>query len=49
MLLKCSLESNQMYVVEVWQLLFQKASPVLSQALASFSAMVYPVPSFQKY
>ncbi|XP_014830816.1 PREDICTED: uncharacterized protein LOC106909037 [Poecilia mexicana] len=38
-LLKCSLESNQMYVVEVWQLLFQKASPVLSQALASFSDM----------
>ncbi|XP_043999636.1 uncharacterized protein LOC122846636 [Gambusia affinis] len=37
-LLKCSLESNQM-VVEVWQLLFQKASPVLRQALASFSAM----------
>ncbi|XP_043999637.1 uncharacterized protein LOC122846637 [Gambusia affinis] len=28
-----------MYVVEVWQLLFQKASPVLRQALASFSAM----------
>ncbi|XP_054909143.1 uncharacterized protein LOC129374649 [Poeciliopsis prolifica] len=37
-LLKCSLESNRMYVVEVWQLLFQKASPVLRQALASFSA-----------
>ncbi|XP_054909142.1 uncharacterized protein LOC129374648 [Poeciliopsis prolifica] len=48
-LLKCSLESNRMYVVEVWQLLFQKASPVLRQALASFSATVYPAPSFQKY
>ncbi|XP_036006812.1 uncharacterized protein LOC118566996 [Fundulus heteroclitus] len=38
-LLKCSVESNAPYVVEVWQLLFQKASSVLQQALPLFATM----------
>ncbi|MEQ2264072.1 hypothetical protein XENORESO_018647, partial [Xenotaenia resolanae] len=38
-LLTCSVESNKPYVVEVWQLLFQKASPVLRQALDMFATM----------
>ncbi|XP_047201486.1 uncharacterized protein LOC124855566 [Girardinichthys multiradiatus] len=38
-LLTCSVESNKPYVVEVWQLLFHKASPVLSQALDMFATM----------
>ncbi|XP_047201488.1 uncharacterized protein LOC124855568 [Girardinichthys multiradiatus] len=38
-LLTCSVESNKPYVVEVWQLLFHKASPILSQALDMFATM----------
>ncbi|KAM9708426.1 uncharacterized protein ACNS7B_000731 [Menidia menidia] len=36
-LLNCSLESQRTYPVEVWKLLFQKASPVLDQALETFT------------
>nr|XP_046269032.1 uncharacterized protein LOC124071969 [Scatophagus argus]XP_046269033.1 uncharacterized protein LOC124071969 [Scatophagus argus] len=38
-LLKCSLESQRTYPVEVWKLFFQKASPVLDQALVTFASM----------
>lgn len=41
-LLNCSLERNKPAPVAVWKLLFQKASPVLDQALESFSTMVDP-------
>ncbi|XP_050924623.1 uncharacterized protein LOC108873928 [Lates calcarifer] len=38
-LMKCSLESQTTYPVEVWTLLFQKASSALDQALESFATM----------
>ncbi|XP_040917254.1 uncharacterized protein LOC121197633 [Toxotes jaculatrix] len=38
-LMKCSLESQSTYPVEVWKLLFQKASTALDQALDSFATM----------
>lgn len=41
-LLSCSLESPKAAPVAVWKLLFQKASPVLDQALGSFATMVDP-------
>ncbi|KAK2826321.1 hypothetical protein Q5P01_020535, partial [Channa striata] len=44
-LLKCSLESRVTYPVEVWKLLFQKASTVLDEALVSFASMVNASPS----
>ncbi|KAM9709051.1 uncharacterized protein ACNS7B_001154 [Menidia menidia] len=37
LLLNCSLESQRTYPVEVWKLLFQKASPALDQALETFT------------
>ncbi|KAM4542779.1 uncharacterized protein PAE49_019278 [Odontesthes bonariensis] len=36
-LLKCSLESQRTYPVEVWKLFFQKAAPALDQALETFT------------
>ncbi|KAG7511253.1 hypothetical protein JOB18_045050 [Solea senegalensis] len=38
-LLKCSLESQKTYTVEVWKLLFQKTSAALDQALESLATM----------
>lgn len=40
--LKCSLEGQRAYAVDIWKLLFQKASPALDQALATFTTMVEP-------
>ncbi|XP_028251804.1 uncharacterized protein LOC114427786 [Parambassis ranga] len=37
-LMKCALESQTTYPVEVWKLFFQKASPALDQALETFAA-----------
>lgn len=41
-LLKCSLEGQRAYAVDIWKLLFQKASPALDQALVTFTKMVRP-------
>lgn len=41
-LLNCSLKSQRPSPVVVWKLLFQKASPVLDQALDLFATMVAP-------
>ncbi|XP_047467263.1 uncharacterized protein LOC125023795 [Mugil cephalus] len=38
-LMKCSLESQRVYPVEVWKLFFQKASPALDQALETLATM----------
>ncbi|XP_069029078.1 uncharacterized protein [Embiotoca jacksoni] len=38
-LMKCSLESQRVYPVEVWKLFFQKVSPALDQALETFATM----------
>ncbi|XP_044023508.1 uncharacterized protein LOC122862225 [Siniperca chuatsi] len=38
-LMKCSLESQRTYPVEVWKLFFQKASTALEQALETFATM----------
>lgn len=38
-LMKCSLQSQRTYPVEVWKLLFQKASTALDQALQTFATM----------
>ncbi|XP_041828515.1 uncharacterized protein LOC121631572 [Melanotaenia boesemani] len=38
-LLKCSLESQRTYPVEVWKLFFHKASAALDQALDTFATM----------
>lgn len=47
-LLKCSLESQRTYPVEVWKLFLQKATTALDQALVTFAAMVNPIPQFHK-
>lgn len=46
--MKCSLQSQRTYPVEVWKLLFQKASTALDQALQTFATMVTPMPQFHK-
>ena len=39
-LLKCHLVRQKMYSTETWKLLFQKAAPVLDQALLEYSSAV---------
>lgn len=48
-LLKCSLESQRIYPVEVWKLFFQKTSSVLDQALDVFTTMVNPITEYTLY
>ncbi|XP_031698302.1 uncharacterized protein LOC116380537, partial [Anarrhichthys ocellatus] len=38
-LMNCSLESQRTYPVEIWKLLFQKASAALDQALETYASM----------
>ncbi|KAG7226314.1 hypothetical protein INR49_003066 [Caranx melampygus] len=49
-LMKCSLESQTTYPVEVWKLFFQKATPAIDEALDSLATMVpnssFPSSSF---
>lgn len=47
-LLKCSVESQKIYPVEVWKLFFNRTSG-LDKALEAYSTMVNPIPQFELY
>lgn len=46
--MKCSLESQMTYPVEVWKLFFQKTTPAVDEALDSLATMVNPILRFHE-